>query len=78
MSETLVINRDRRELLRLVAGGKVYRSMGGCDLIEVRRGQNKRVERRLRELTGAGLVVLGRDERHYVLTGSGEAVLADG
>lgn len=74
MSETLVINRDRRELLRLVAAKKVYRSMGGCDLIQVRSGQNKRVERRLRELTGAGLVVLGEDGRHYELTDAGRAV----
>ncbi len=71
----LVINRDRSELLRLVDARKVYRSQGGCDMARWRTG-NGRVEKRLRELTDAGLVTLGADGRHYELTGDGEAALA--
>lgn len=72
----LNINRDRRELLRQLDDGLVYRSMGGCDLLQVRAGQNKRVERRLRELTTAGLAELGPDGRRYRLTADGVTVLA--
>jgi len=72
-----VINRDRRQLLTAVSNGRVYRSMGGCDMWAVRRGQNKRVERRLRELVNAGWVVLGTDGRTYGLTDTGRTALED-
>ncbi len=73
----ITINRDRRELLTAVSNGRIYRSLGGCDLWAVRAGQNKRVERRLRELLAAGLVehpVEG--SRNYLLTDAGTAALA--
>ena len=67
--ETPFVTRDRRALLDAVRDNRVYRSMGGCDMWMARHGQNKRVERRLRELTRAGWVELGPDGRHYRLTG---------
>lgn len=67
---------DRRELLRAVKAKRVYRSMGGCDMQMARAGQNKRVEKRLRELVAAGWVELGPDERFYRLTEDGEIDLA--
>jgi hypothetical protein len=73
---TLNINRARRELLDALAARRVYRSLGGCDMLQVRGGQNKRVETRLRELTTAGLAVLGEDGRYYELTDAGETVRA--
>ena len=65
---TLMLNRERRALLHDVQAGRVYRSMGGCDLRQVRRGQNQRVDRKLRELAQAGWVALDTDGRTYVLT----------
>lgn len=74
----LVLNRDRREFLTSMAAGNVYRSMGGCDMVQVRAGQNKRCERRVRELAGEGLAELGPDGRHYRLTADGVAFLGGG
>ncbi len=67
---TLMLNRERRALLDDVQAGRVYRSMGGCDLRQVRRGQNQRVDRKLRELVQAGWVALDTDGRTYMLTGT--------
>jgi hypothetical protein len=74
----LAVNRDRRQLLTAVGNGRVYRSMGGCDMWAVRRGQNQRVERRLRELVDAGWAELGTDGRTYRLTDAGTAAMAGG
>lgn len=73
----LYLNRDRRALMLEVGAGTVYRSAGGCDLKQVRRGQNIRVDRRLRELTQAGWVRLAADARSYELTPAGRAVLPE-
>ena len=69
------LTRDRRDLLGAVGLGRVYRSLGGCDMRMQHAGQNRRVDRRLRELVAAGWVELGPDGRAYVLTGDGEADL---
>lgn len=63
---------DRRDLLLLVRAGRIYRSMGGCSMQMVRAGQNRRVDRRLRELVDVGWVELGPDDRFYRLTADGE------
>lgn len=73
---TPTLNRQRVALLRDVHAGKVYHSMGGCDLRQVPRGQNERVDRRVRELAEAGWVELGPDERTYKLTAAGELALS--
>ncbi len=70
------LTRDRRDLLAAVAMGRVYRSMGGCDMRMQGAGQNRRVDRRLRELREAGWVALGEDGRAYELTVDGRADLA--
>jgi len=70
-----VINRDRRQLMAAIQNGRVYRSFGGCDMWAVRAGQNKRVERRLRELIEAGWAELGTDSRTYRLTAAGDTAL---
>ena len=72
---TPTLNRERVQLLRDVQSGKVYRSMGGCDLRMVRRGQNMRVDRRLRELREAGWVELDEAGRAYELTAAGVMAL---
>lgn len=77
VTEQLVINRARRELLAALAAGRIYRSAGGCDLWFVRNGQNKRIERRLRELLAAGLAGEPTDGRYYVITDAGRARLAE-
>lgn len=71
--EQAYIARDRRELLQSVAAGRVYRSLGGCDMQMARAGQNRRVETRLREI--ADWVELGPDGRHYRLTAAGRVAL---
>lgn len=73
---TPTLNRERVGLLRDVQSGKVYRSMGGCDLRMVRRGQNERVDRRLRELREVGWVELAPDGRTYELTPAGVMALS--
>ncbi|MEU8264450.1 hypothetical protein AB0C02_27990 [Micromonospora sp. NPDC048999] len=73
---TPTLNRQRVDLLRAVQAGKVYRSMGGCDLREVRRGQNQRVDRRLRELAAAGWVELAPGGRFHTLTEAGVLALS--
>lgn len=73
---TPTLNRERVQLLRDVQAGKVYHSMGGCDLRQVRRGQNQRVDRRLRELRQAGWVELAADGRTYELTPAGVMALS--
>lgn len=70
------LNLARRCLLLEVGAGNIYRSAGGCDMKMVRRGQNQRVERRLRELVDAQWVVLGEAGRFYELTPLGERDLA--
>lgn len=74
----LTVNRDRLDLLRAVHAGQVYRSMKGCDLRMVRRGQNRRVDRALRLCREAGWVELAEDGRMYRLTGVGADVAAAG
>lgn len=72
-----IINRSRANLLGATDRGHVYRSYGGCDLRQVRRGQNQRVDRRLRELREAGWVELGPDGRTYQLTDAGRGALLE-
>ncbi len=73
---TPTLNRQRVTLLQAVKNGHVYRSAGGCDLREVRRGQNERVDRRLRELREVGWVELAPGGRTYELTQAGAMALS--
>jgi hypothetical protein len=68
----LNINRERAGLLADLRDGKVYRSLGGCLMRRVRGGQNRRVERKVRELQDAGLV-----DQSLGLTVAGAVVLSN-
>lgn len=56
MTAPINLNRERLSLLRAIQAGHVQPSAGGRLIRRVRAGQNRIVERAVRELRNAGLV----------------------
>jgi hypothetical protein len=68
----VILNVERREFLALLAAGKVYRSDGGRDIVELHPGNNRRCEARLREFTEHMPVLAVLHGRYYELTAEGQ------
>jgi len=70
----LYLTRTRRDLLRAVAYGRV-RLAHGIVVRHADGGINQRCDAKVRELVGAGWVVMGADNGTYAITDAGRAVL---
>ncbi len=71
MSAPINLNRERLALLRAIQHGRVQRSAGGRLVHRVGAGQNRIVERKVRELREAGLV----DRIELRLTAEGDKAI---
>lgn len=72
----LYLTRTRRELLRAVGQGRVYRTAGGQILRRSDGGINRRADATVREVEAAGWVHISGGAGTYELTDAGRLKLA--